>query len=228
MEPALQPTPVADPTIAALNAKIDALTDQVAFLTEEARRQQAQRREWQELRADLTPVALDAYQIAVHQLEELEPHVQLEDFLYVFKKLLRNTRNLGQMIDQLESLAELGRDAGPLSQDAFIQLMHRLNELEQRGYFAFAAGGADILDRVVTHFTPEDLHLLGDNVVLILETIKEMTQPEVMLLLRQTAATMRDEEIETTPSLFALMRQLNDPSVRRGLARTLNVMKQLA
>ena len=37
-----------------------------------------------------------------------------------------------------------------------------------------------IADRVVTEFTEEDVKALGDNVVTILNAVKEMTQPEVM------------------------------------------------
>lgn len=223
----MEPTITLD-SLAELNHKMDRLTEQVAFLTEEAYQQRRQRQEWDDLKNDLVPVGMDMYRVMVNELEEIEPHVQLEDIMHLFKRLLRNTRNLEQMLDQFESLAELGRDLSPLSQDAFITLMMRLDEFEHKGYFAFAQSGMGIFDSIVNHFTPEDLELLGENIVLILETVKEMTQPDIMRLVSQTAHVVREEEVTETPSMMQLLRQLNDPAVRRGLSMTLNVVKSVS
>jgi uncharacterized protein YjgD (DUF1641 family) len=217
-----------DQVLIDLNQKVDALTAQMAYLTEEARLQQARRQEWDELRNDLTPVANEVFQLSVQQLDEVESYVQLEDIIRLLKRVMRNTQNLEQMLDQLESLADLGREVTPLTQDAFLTLMMELDAMERKGYFAFMRNGVEILDRVVTNFSEEDVRQLGENVVLILETVKEMTQPEIMLLLRNTAAVMREEEVSGDVSLLDLLRQLNDPAVRRGLAKTLSVLKTVS
>ncbi len=162
----------------------------------------------------------------MEQLEEIEQHVQIEDVLRLFKRLLRNTRTLEQMLDQLESMSELWQDVSPLTQDMFAMLLTRLNELEQKGYFVFLKGGLDMADRVVTSFTQEDVQQLGDNIVLILQTVKEMTQPEIMTMLRQTALSIKDEEPVDT-SLWSILRQMNDPAVRKGLAKTLQILKSV-
>lgn len=216
-----------DPTIAELNQKIDYLTEQVAFITAEARQQQQRRQEWDELKDDLTPIVNDVFRLSVEQLEEIESHVQIEDILHLFKRLLRNTRNLEQMLDQLESGLELWQDLSPLSRDAFLALMKRLDEMECKGYFVFMQGGLDIIDRIVTSFSEEDVRQLGDNIVLILQTIKEMTQPEIMNMMHNTVVAVQEEE-PADVSLLSIMRQLNDPAVRKGLAKTLNVLKSVA
>ena len=51
-----------------LNRKVDALTEQMAFLAEEARQQQRRRQEWDELKNDLTPVASEMYRLTVQQI----------------------------------------------------------------------------------------------------------------------------------------------------------------
>ncbi len=208
-----------------LNQKVDALTDQVAFLAEEARLEKRRRQEWDELKNDLTPVVSEVYKLSVQQLEEVESYVQLEDMLRLIKRLMRNTRNLEEMLDQIESLADLSREVAPLSRDVFITAMTQLDEMERKGYFAFVQGGLEIMDEVVSNFSEEDIRNLGENIVLILETIKEMTQPEIMQMMRTTVTVMRDEDIPEKVSMFALVRQLNDPAVRRGLAKTLEVLK---
>jgi uncharacterized protein YjgD (DUF1641 family) len=210
-----------------LNQKMDALTAQIAFLSEEMQLQQQQRQEMVELKRDLTPVAMDLFRLLVTQLDEVEQYVQLEDVIRLLKRLMRNTRNLEQMLDQLESLAELGQEMSPLSQDVFLTLMMRLNEMERKGYFTFMRGGLEIADRVVTAFDEEDVRQLGDNIVLIMETVKQMTQPDVMRLLQNTAVVMREEEVADV-SMLTILRQLNDPAVRRGLSKTLTVLRTVA
>lgn len=215
--------------IEALNRKIDVLTEQLAFVTAELRHQQERRLEWEELKSDATPIVNELFRLTVEQLEEVEGYVQLEDILHLFKRLARNTRNLEHMLDQLESTLELVNDVSPLTQDAFITLMNRLDEFERKGYFTFIQGGMQIADNIVTSFSEEDVRLLGENVVLILQTVKEMTQPEIMTMLRQTVQVAQTEEIEEKDiSLLSIIRQLNDPAVKRGLSRTLKVLKTVA
>ena len=105
--------------------------------------------------------------------------------------------------------------------------MARLDDLERRGYFGFARGGTEVLDRVVTSFADDDIEQLGDNIVLILNTIKEMTQPEIMRMLQRTAQEVRDAEVEEI-GLFRLMWRMRNPAVRRGLSRVLKVLESLA
>lgn len=214
-----------DQAMIELNQKVDALTEQVAFLAEETRLQQRRRQDLDELRNDLTPVANELFHLSVQQLDEVESYVQLEDIVRLLKRLMRNTRNLEAMLDQLESLADLSREVSPLSQDVFLTLLTRMDEMERKGYFEFMQGGLEIADQVVTNFTQDDVRQLGENIVLILETLKEMTQPEIMRMLQSTASVVREEEVPEDVSMFSIVRQLNDPAVKRGLARTLNILK---
>ena len=222
----MEATLTSDATIVELNKKLDRLTNQIDFLTEEAYRQKRRQEEWDDLKTDLTPIGNDLFRMSVEQLEEVQQYVEMEDVLRLVKRLLRNTRNLEQMLDQFESMMDLWEDVGPLTRDAFLTLMQQLNEMEQKGYFVFMQGGLDIMDKVVTSFTEEDVQQLGDNVVLILNTVKEMTQPEIMTMLSNTAHSIQDEEPLNT-SMISILRQLNDPAVRKGLAKTLNVLKSV-
>ncbi|MCG3208786.1 MAG: hypothetical protein FOGNACKC_02398 [Anaerolineae bacterium] len=223
MADVLAPDPA---TLLELNQKLDKLSTQIEFLTEEAARQKRRQQEWDELKDDLIPIGNDLFRMTVVQLEEIQQHVQLEDILRLIKRLARNTRNLEEMLDQLEGLMELTTDLGPLSRDMFMRVMTQLNDFERKGYFVFLQGGLDMMDRVVSEFTEDDVRQLADNIVLILQTVKEMTQPEIMTMLRRSAAELKDDEPVNT-SMLSILRQLNDPAVRRGLTKTLNVLKSV-
>ena len=215
-----------DQTLVELNQKIDLLTSQVQFLTEQAQAAERDRQARAELMRDLTPIANEAFRLSVAQLEEVQEYVDLGDLLRLLKRLLRNGRNLDAMLDQMESLMDLVQTLGPLSDQAFEQAVTVLQEAEQKGYFGFARGGMRIADHIVSSFSEEDVQALGDNVVLILNVVKDLTQPQIMSFVRNTVSEVeREIEKPVDISLRSLLRQMNDPAVRRGLAQTLRMLR---
>ena len=219
--------------VAHLSDQVQRLAEATAYLVERTRHAELHEREWEDLKQDATPVLNDLYCVAVEQLGEIEPHVRLEEILYLFKRVARNTRTLTAMVDRLESLNDLVEDAAPLTDDMFAQAVATLDTMERRGYFELGREGARIVEKVATAFTEEDLRQLGDNVVLILQTVKEMTQPEIMGLMRNITGTYRASQLEhpataQSVSLLSLVRQIADPETRRGLALALAMLRSVA
>jgi hypothetical protein len=148
-------------------------------------------------------------------------------------------RELGQEIASLteqlrrgdearEGMAELVADLTLVAREALGTASVWLAEAERRGYDDFAREVARVADRVVANFTAEDVAKLGDNIVLILNTVKDMTQPEIMGFVRNTvhhAEERADEPLDTT--YRALLGQMRDPQVRRGMALTMRMLSTL-
>ena len=130
--------------------------------------------------------------------------------------------------------SEPGRNGGyELATDprtiSMLQLIAATEELDRRGYFTWIRGGVELLDRIITGFDEEDMQALSDNVVLIFETVKEMTQPEVMRMLQRSARMMREDvEPPKKLSMFRLMRELRDPEVKLAIYRTLTMLKGMS
>lgn len=220
----------ATPTLQEINSKVDALNEQMQLVTEYIADQRQRQREMDELKDDMVPIVNDMYLAAIEELSEVEPYVRLEDLLHLLKRLARNTRNIENMLDQLESLNDLIADLGPIFNDAFLTSVQQLDEMERKGYFEAMREGYYVLDNIVTAFGPEDVRALGDNIVTILTTIKEMTQPEVMLMVQNLTRTVRvveEEPAAIDTSFWGLIRQLRDPQVRRGLVLTLQMLKSV-
>ncbi|MGQ9815367.1 MAG: DUF1641 domain-containing protein [Candidatus Roseilinea sp.] len=217
-----------DPSIAELNQKIDALTDQVRYLAEQARIAERARQQREELVHDLMPVANGAMRIATEHLQEVEPYVNLADLIRLLKKLVRAAPYIEQVLDQLDGVKDLLDVAMPLSKDIFSKAERALDVADRKGYFVFMRGGMQIVDNIVTSFSEEDIRQLGDNIVLILRTVKEMTQPEVMNFLRNTITlTEQDVQAPVNISYRALLAQMRDPNVRRGLALAMRVLNSI-
>jgi uncharacterized protein YjgD (DUF1641 family) len=135
---------------------------------------------------------------------------------------------------QRELFESLVGDAAPLGPDVMAAVTERLTDAEQKGYFAMAGAAAGVVDRVVTNFDEHDVELLGDNVVAMLEALREVTQPEMLAFLGRMLDAVQAEqaavELESTepPSLWSLARQVRDPEIRRGMARALHTLRAVS
>ncbi|MEA3503157.1 MAG: DUF1641 domain-containing protein [Actinomycetota bacterium] len=217
--------------IVELERKLDTMSEQLALIAEELREQRLRRQQWDELRSDLSPIAAEAMALASNELEAMQDFVQPEDMLHLLRRILRNTKNIEDGMARYESLMDFLDDAGTLTNEAFIKVLTTLESFEQRGYFEFANAGLGVVDQVVTAYSKEDVEALGDNVVQMLDIVKNLTQPEMLAVAtRMLDAVQRQQraaELEPAepPGLIALAGQMRDPEVRRGLARALNTFK---
>jgi uncharacterized protein YjgD (DUF1641 family) len=159
-----------------IESRLDALSEQIAFLTREAEEQRAQRQRWQELTAEATPVLTEVME------------------------------RLGVVLDGMQ----------------------------RRGYLSFAMAGVGVADEVVTHYTEEDVRRLGENVVLILDLVKDLTQPEILAVVRRMIDAVERQRVAIAdepadpPTLWQLARRARDPEVRRGLGRALDTLRAVA
>jgi uncharacterized protein YjgD (DUF1641 family) len=147
---------------------------------------------------------------------------------------------IDRLTDQLSALTSLGMvselvaDVTQLGPDVMASVVDRLDEVDRRGYFRFASAAAGVADRVVTNFDEHDVEQLGDNVVAMLEALREVTQPEMLAFLSRMIGAVHTEqeaigwEPADPPSLWALARQMRDPDVRRGMARALHTLRSVA
>ena len=154
--------------------------------------------------------------------------------LRLLRRIFRNTNNIEDGMAKYESVMELISDVGPLTSDAFTKLLETLEDYESRGYFEFVGAGLGVVDEIVTSYSREDVEALGDNVVHMLEIVKDLTQPEMLAVAErlldvvQRQAQVAALEPEDPPSLFALAGKMRDPEVRMGLARALNTFKAVS
>lgn len=205
-----------------LHEKVDRLT---GLLEAQERRYQ----ELEELKQDMIPIVNHAIKLSIDELAEVGTEFKLEDLIYLLKRLLRSTDMLNRMLDQLEAVSALQDEADILGRQVFSSVVEKLDHLEREGYFAFARNGMYVVEQVVSEFDEEDVRALGDNIVLILRTIRNMTQPEIMSMANNAVNAIRDEDPNGDKiSTWSLIKEFGDPKVRKGLTRLLNLVKALA
>jgi uncharacterized protein YjgD (DUF1641 family) len=220
--------------ITELERKLDSMSEQLDGIAGELREQRLRRLQWDELRADLAPVAAEAMELASNELEAMQDFVQPEDMLRLLRRILRNTKNIEDGMARYESLMDFFDDAGTLTNEAFVKMLGALESYEQRGYFEFAGAALGLVDRVVTAYSKDDVDALGDNIVQMLDIVKNLTQPEMLVVAQRMLDAARRQQaaadLEPTepPGLFTLAGQMRDPEIRRGLARALNTFKAVS
>jgi len=217
---------------AGLERKIDALTEQVQFLAEEAQAQARRRKAIEELQADLTPIAVQAIERSAYTLDEVQ--IDPSDLLQLAVRVAENARMLENLMIQMESVTELATELKPIVNRGIVKAIEFADELDQRGYFEFAEAGFGVIDRIVTGYSKEEVEALGDNVVDILDIFKDLTQPEMLAVAdRLLEVVQRQQSLATLerqdpPSLFGLIGMMRDPEIRRGLGRALRTFKAVS
>ena len=209
--------------LAEIQTTLDGITAELALVRQ-------QRQEMEDLKEDLTRVAKDLFAGAIEEMEDIAPFVKTGDFLHLVKLILRNTNNITEVIAKLESALDFFEDFKPIGKELFGDTLNTIDKLDRAKYFEFASEAIHISDNVVEHFSSEDVRLLADNIVPILETIKSITQPQMIGAVKNAITIfdkMNVEDIQEV-SVWKAMRELNTPEMKRGLGFVIAFMKNIS
>lgn len=213
-----------------IQTQIDNLNDKVDLILEYVNQQRLKSQAVDDLIADVSIVGKDMYDSAVSELDSRSIEIDPEDLKMIVLKLLRNIRNLNGVLDTFESTADFLKDASPIMNEMIIDMIKKLQDLDQKGYFEFFTEAGNILDNVVTHFTREDVKLLADNIVPMLETVKSLTQPEMLNSVNNAVKIFSRLEMDSAPeySIWKLMREMNKPEMKRAIGFMITFMKSMS
>lgn len=142
------------------------------------------------------------------------------------QKMDRVEQVIASVTHRVESLEEIREDLWPMAQGASHAISRKLHELDRNGALGFAKEAARVGERIATSFSEEDVRLLGENVVSILQTVRNLTQPEVMHVADRAAVALRDSESHPERKL-SLWKALKDPDTRRGMSMMLTVLREM-
>jgi uncharacterized protein YjgD (DUF1641 family) len=209
-------------------AEVEALNQKMDMILEHFEDQKRRQQELEELKNDVLPIANHMVNLTIDELAEIGTEFTMEDILFLMKRGLRNTCTWVKLMDMLEAGMGLTEELGMIGQGIFSDIVEQLDRLERQGYFAFMQEGWGVMEKIVTEFDEEDVRALGDNIVTILTTVRNMTQPEVLSFANNAVNAIQPTEPVENVSTLQLLRSLSDPQVRKGMARLLNIVKTLA
>ncbi len=213
-----------------LQEQINQINSKLDLILEEIELQRRHRRELEDLKDDLMRVGKDFYDTAVEELDEIHEYVNTKDLLHFGKYMLRNVNVISRVIQQLESTKDFLTDVAPLVREYIIDFMAKLDEYDHKGYFDFMKESGKIVDKVVTSFEKEDVKALGDNVVTILNTVKNLTQPDMLQAINNAVNIYKNLDFTASEdiSYFKIIKDLNTPEVKRGILFMLQFLKNIS
>lgn len=160
------------------------------------------------------------------QAIELDP----DELKQLTINMLKNVKNINEILGLLESMMDLKKDIGPILNEMIIEFTKKMHTIEEKGYFDFAREIGRLMDNIVTNFSQEDVRQLADNVVLILQTVKNMTQPEMLVAVNNAVkvyGSIQTDDIKPY-SMWQLMREMRSPEMKSALGFMVAFMKNLS
>lgn len=132
------------------------------------------------------------------------------------------------LVDRQRILEELVDEMTPIARDALGVAAGRLGELEQRGYMAVGKELMGLADRVVAAYGPQEVHRLGEHIVSILDTLRNLTQPDVLAVANEATDVLHHAHEVEPVGMFKMARATgSDEEVRRGMGVALEILRQL-
>ena len=110
-----------------LDAKIDRLSEQVAYLAEQAQEAAMRRQMQSELIADLSPIAAQAMNSMTRELATTD--LDMAAVIRLLKRLAESVETLDAALEQLQAAHGLVEDIMPLTGNAFMTLTEQLSDL---------------------------------------------------------------------------------------------------
>jgi len=154
------------------------------------------------------------------------PHAQAT-LASISHKLDDITTQLAQIAKRQSALDEFVGELSPLTRLAMDGVVERLDGLERAGYFAFAHELGRVVDRVVRSYGPEDVRRLGDQIVGILDTVRNFTQSDTLTMLNEVAGAMHEADEADPKGMWGLVRAGKDPEVKKGMGVMVALLKHV-
>jgi uncharacterized protein YjgD (DUF1641 family) len=203
--------------------RMDRLEAQIAPIAESAKA-------LGELREELTPRVNEAVAALIAELADVEADFQLEDLMCLAKNAMRNVRNLNFTLDQLKNLIDFLVIAEPVMKTTVPQVIFYLDELEQKGVFRILNLGLEVLKRIGSDYSSEQLQQIGDGMVRLVGVLHKLVAPEALDLLEKAADLPASADVAGAKpvGLFGLMGALSDPKMKAGVGVALELTKGLS
>ena len=134
---------------------------------------------------------------------------------------------LDYIVERQRFVEDLIDEMMPVGREALATVAEKLQGLEDRGVFEFGTALLGAADRVVSAYSPEDVRLLSANLVGILDTVRNVTQPDILALANEATNLVHNGEDVAPVGLFGAMRATRDDDVRRGMAIALAILQKL-
>ena len=183
-----------------------------------------------ELREELAPRVNEAVSALITELADVEADFRVEDLVFLAKKLMRNINNLNFALDQFKNLVDFALIAEPLLKTSVPQLISYVDHLEQNGVFRLITVGTEVLKKVGSTYSVEDLRQIGDGLVHFIGILKKLTAPAALDLLDRAAELPARVDVTRAQPVgfWGAIGAMGDKEIQQGLGVLMELTRGLA
>jgi len=136
---------------------------------------------WDSLRdlgRDLSLLMDPSVKLLTEELAEVETGFQLEDALFLFKRLLLSFRYLAWSLEQLENLVDWWQDMEPILKVTVPHFIDKLEDMELKGVFQGYRAMLHGYAKISQHYSPEDFDAIADGFVRMHGLVMKFSDPK--------------------------------------------------
>ena len=213
-----------------LQKQIDDINVKLDAILECATAQKLRSERLDDLMDDVNIITKDAFRSTVEELEMQGVELNWDDIKLLAFKIMKNVGKFTFVMDTFESLYDLMQDLGPVANEVIIDMIRKMHEFEQKGYFEFFTEITRAMDNIITHYSGEDVKLLADNIVTIMDTLKNITQPEMLQAMNNAVNVFQKLEVDDIPeySIWKAMKEMRSPEMKKGIGFMISFLKNLS
>lgn len=150
---------------------------------------------------DAYKVGIDLFKTSAVELDNNGVEVDMDEVKILIFKLLKNIQTFNTLMNMLESMVDLVKDATPIAREMIIDLTYQLDKLEKNG-------------------TIESLKTISTN----------LTNPDLLQSLAKISSAITsvkpDEKLDNI-SMFKLMKLLNNREVKSSLNYLIRILQEI-
>lgn len=185
----------------AIQNQINELNEKVDTLLEYIIAQNKKNQAIDDFIDDAYKVGIDLFKTTAVELDNHGVEVDMDEVKILIFKLLKNIQTFNTLINMLESMVDLMKDATPIAREMIIDLTYQLDKLEKNG-------------------TIESLKTITTN----------LTNPDLLQSLAKISSTITnvkpDEKLDNI-SMFKLMKSLNNREVKSSLSYLIRILQEI-
>ncbi|HOK21142.1 MAG TPA: hypothetical protein PLO66_00425 [Bacteroidales bacterium] len=185
----------------AIQNQINELNEKVDTLLEYIIAQNKKNQAIDDFIDDAYKVGIDLFKTTAVELDNHGVEVDMDEVKILIFKLLKNIQTFNTLMNMLESMVDLVKDATPIAREMIIDLTYQLDKLEKNG-------------------TIESLKTITTN----------LTNPDLLQSLAKISSAITnvkpDEKLDNI-SMFKLMKSLNNREVKNSLSYLIRILQEI-
>ncbi|MCA9573006.1 MAG: DUF1641 domain-containing protein, partial [Myxococcales bacterium] len=134
---------------------------------------------------------------------------------------------LDYVVERQELVEDLIREMTPVAREALNAMAGQMQTWEDRGWFAMGHALIGLFDDLANAYGPDDVHELRGHVVQIVDTVRNLTQPEVLDLANEATDVLHHADDVQPVGPWGMAKAAGDKDVQRGMAVALEMLRHL-